>query len=187
MLLRVPERTVDLRTRTYQRDAYLLAKARAESAIKSLKGAFPQLKFSVAPQIWPPVKVSGGDYWGGIRLEIKSEGFKEGKFESIRVSDEPSTLRIELQVNGIPKVADVDIREDGADVLIVRVKNVVAKREWKRLRHPLILRALVHPSYETARSGILRIRLKRALTPTERAKISVSVLKNTIAVAVPLN
>lgn len=179
------ERPYSVQTHTPQRDAYELAVARADALQNALEREFPKLSFESAPRIWPPNVVKGNDFWSGAIL--KPAARQRTNLNQVQnVSAPPGgpltvTLKLEKPVSS----SDVDLLNDGGDVLIIRMKRTLTKRKWVRLSHARVKRSLLHPSYETVNSGILRIRLNGALPEDFADKAKVTVSGSMITVAIP--
>lgn len=179
------ERAYTPHTHTAQRDAYLLANARAKDVLTKLKRVFSQLSFKQAPRIWPSHVVEGNDFWSGVVLTpSKTSLTADNAIEKVEV-ESGSQLALSLTLKGVVNGDSVDILTDGLDVLIVRIKAINEMRKWVRLKHTAIKRALIHPSYETANAGILRVRLNGRLPTNYRTSLKVSIQGNIVRVQLP--
>ena len=179
------ERPYSAQTHTPQRDAYELAVARAETLQNALESEFPKLSFEAAPRIWPPHVVKGNDFWSGAILKPSTR--KRTNMNQVQSVSAQSggALTVVLKLEKPLSSGDVDLLSEGNDVLIIRMKRTQTKRKWVRLSHAKVKRSLLHPSYETVNSGILRIRLNGALPKdfVDKAKLTVS--GSMITVAIP--
>ena len=179
------ERAYHPRLRTPQRDAYMLAKLRSTEMINALRNAFPTIKFNAEPRIWPTHIVQGGDFWSGVVLSPKAGQTKPSN-RIISVSQDSqsaNTLKITL-ANPVQPQA-VEILSDTSEVLVIRLNGFKEVRHWVRLKHPMVKRTLIHPSYETVNASIIRVRLNGKLPENVRESVKVRLDKATVRVDLP--
>lgn len=179
------ERAYTPRTHTPQRDAYLLAQTRSNAVLVRLKRAFPKVRFKAAPRIWPSHVVEGNDFWSGVILTPKTGSVSQAnQIKTVAHTAQPD-LSLMLTLSRPVEPSSVDILTDGLDVVIIRVKGLSEVRKWVKIKHPAVKRALIHPSYETANAGILRVRLNGLLPTKYRDALKVSVKGKVIKVQLP--
>jgi hypothetical protein len=179
------ERPYTPRTHTPQRDAYQLAQIRSDTVLVRLNKVFPKVRFKAAPRIWPSHVVEGNDFWSGVILTPQQgSSTQTNQIKTVTHTAQP-TLSLMLTLSKAVDVDSVDVLTDGLDVVIVRVKGLNEVRKWVKVKHPAVKRALIHPSYETANSGILRVRLNGFLPINYRDLLKVSVAGKAIRVQLP--